>query len=129
MEVLCGHITVSVLGTLFLCLFFILNFSFIFDFCFWISFSSFYVIYVIFHSFIAEYTSENVGTINIQCQVLLCREFVPNVSFYYPTALKGCRGIVFIHGVRMGGRREKDCPGCISETVRCRKLILGRDIG
>ena len=28
-----------------------------------------------------------------------------------------------------GGRREKVCPGCISETVRCRKLILGRDIG
>ena len=24
---------------------------------------------------------------------------------------------------------EKACPGCISETVRCRKLILGRDIG
>ena len=23
----------------------------------------------------------------------------------------------------------KVCPGCISETVRCRKLILGRDIG
>ena len=59
-------------------------------------------------------------------------------SFYfYPTGLKGCRGIVFTHGVRMGGRaggvgggrREKVCPGCISETVRCRKLILGRDIG
>ena len=47
---------------------------------------------------------------------------------YYPTALKGCRGIVFTHGVRMGGRREMVCPGCISETVRCRKLILGRDI-
>ena len=29
----------------------------------------------------------------------------------------------------MGGQREKVCPGCISETVRCRKLILGRDIG
>ena len=29
---------------------------------------------------------------------------------------------------RMGGR-EKACPGCISETVRCRKLIHGRDIG
>ena len=46
---------------------------------------------------------------------------------------KGCRGIVFTHGVRMGGwagrRREKVCPGCISVTVRCRKLILGRDIG
>ena len=27
-----------------------------------------------------------------------------------------------------GGWREKVCPGCISETVRCRKLILGRDI-
>ena len=41
-------------------------------------------------------------------------------------ALKGCRGIVFKHGVRMGSRREKVCPGCISETVRCKKLILGR---
>ena len=52
---------------------------------------------------------------------------------FYPTALKGCRGIVFTHGVQMGwwagGRCEKVCPGCISETVRCRKLILGRDIG
>ena len=56
---------------------------------------------------------------------------------FHPTALKGCRGIVFTHGVRMGGRaggqvggrREIVCLGCISETVRCRKLILGRDIG
>ena len=35
----------------------------------------------------------------------------PVLLFYYPTALKGCRGIVFTHGVRMGwrlgGRREK----------------------
>ena len=23
---------------------------------------------------------------------------------FYPTALKGCRGIVFTHGVRIGGR-------------------------
>ena len=29
----------------------------------------------------------------------------------------------------VGGWREKVCPGCISETVRCRKLIIGRDIG
>ena len=29
----------------------------------------------------------------------------------------------------VGGQREKVCPGCISETIRCRKLILGRDIG
>ena len=52
---------------------------------------------------------------------------------FYPTALNGCWGIVFTHGVRMGGRvgrpREIVCPGCISETVRCRKLILGTDIG
>ena len=60
---------------------------------------------------------------------------IQNISgaSFYPTALKGCRGIVFTHGVRMGGqvggRREIVCPGCISETVRCRKLILGRDIG
>ena len=25
-------------------------------------------------------------------------------SDFYPTALKGCWGIVFTHGVRMGGR-------------------------
>ena len=25
-------------------------------------------------------------------------------QFYYPTALKGCRGIVFTHDVQMGGR-------------------------
>ena len=42
---------------------------------------------------------------------------------------KGCWGIVFTHGVQMGGRCEKVCPGCISEIIRCRKLILGRDIG
>ena len=29
----------------------------------------------------------------------------------------------------VGGRWEKVCLACISETVRCRKLILGRDIG
>ena len=59
------------------------------------------------------------------------------VYAFYPTALNGCWGIVFTHGVRMvgrpggrvGGRREIVCPGCISETIRCRKLILGRDIG
>ena len=48
---------------------------------------------------------------------------------FYPTALKGCQGIVFTHSVRMDGQWEKVCPGCISETVRCKKLILGRDIG
>ena len=35
-------------------------------------------------------------------------------------------GRVFLVGGWMGGY---SCPGCISETVRCRKLILGGDIG
>ena len=29
----------------------------------------------------------------------------------------------------MGGQREKVCLACISETVRCRKLILDKDSG
>ena len=29
-------------------------------------------------------------------------------------------------GRRSGGWWEKVCPGCISETIRCRKLILGK---
>ena len=29
----------------------------------------------------------------------------------------------------VGGRREKVCPGCISETIRCRMLRLGSDFG
>ena len=50
---------------------------------------------------------------------------------FYSTALKGCRGIVFTHGVRLGGglAGEKVCLGCFSEKVRCRKVILGRNIG
>ena len=56
-------------------------------------------------------------------------QVLEDLNDFYPTALKGCRGIVFTHGLQMGGRREKVCPGCISEIVRYRKLILGRDIG
>ena len=34
------------------------------------------------------------------------------------------------HSFLAGGRATgKVCPGCISETIRCRKFILGRDIG
>ena len=62
------------------------------------------------------------------------------LTIFYPTDLKGCRGYCFhpwcpdgragvLSGGRVGVRREKVCPGCILETVRCRKLILGRDIG
>ena len=65
---------------------------------------------------------------NILLKSLYLAQF-SRYKHFYPTALKGCRSIVFTHGVRMGGRasegREKVCPGCISETVRCRKLIRG----
>ena len=30
--------------------------------------------------------------------------FLRSATSSYPTALKGCRGIVFTHGVRIGGR-------------------------
>ena len=49
------------------------------------------------------------------------------VCSFYLTALS-----VFTHGIRMGWRTvrqwKKICPGCISETVKCWKLILSRDI-
>ena len=48
---------------------------------------------------------------------------------FTPKALKGCHCIVFTHGVGAGWPREKVCPGCISETVRCKKFIVGRYIG
>ena len=56
---------------------------------------------------------------------------IPNVMIFYPTALKGCQGIVFTHGCPDGwaGGGEQVCLACISETVSRRKLILGRDIG
>ena len=45
-------------------------------------------------------------------------------------ALKGCTAIVFAHGVWVGGWALGNvCPDIISETIRCRILLLGRDIG
>ena len=58
----------------------------------------------------------------------------PDIVFITPQPLMAV-GVLFSpmvsgwSGGRVGGRREIVCPGCISETVRCRKLILGRDIG
>ena len=57
-------------------------------------------------------------------------------SFFFPVVftpqpLRAVR-VLFTPMVSDGqadGRREKVCLGCISETVRFRKLILGRDIG
>ena len=52
---------------------------------------------------------------------------------FVPHTLMGSQGIVFTHGVWMGvpafGWREKVYPGCISESIRCRELILSKDMG
>ena len=48
-----------------------------------------------------------------------------------PHSLKGlCRYCfhMWCPGGWVGGRK-KVCPSCVSETVKCRKLIHGRDIG
>ena len=52
------------------------------------------------------------------------------VLFFAPQPIRTV-GVLFSPIVSgwAGGRREKVCPGCISKSVRCRKLILGRDIG
>ena len=42
---------------------------------------------------------------------LMMYNFMSYIPFnFYPTALKGCRGIVFTHGVH-GRRREEVLPG------------------
>ena len=56
------------------------------------------------------------------------------MSGFTPQPLRAV-GVLFLPmvsgwaGGLSGGRREIVCPGCISETVRYRKFILGRDIG
>ena len=49
---------------------------------------------------------------------------------FTPPAHKGRQGIVFAHSAdgRAGSGKNLAISGYISETVRCRKLILGRDI-
>ena len=39
------------------------------------------------------------------CQLVCHADFSKTTAFthFYPTALKGCQGIVFTHGVQMGG--------------------------
>ena len=63
-------------------------------------------------------------------QVLLCSCVTEhNASSFYPTALEGLCGYRFHPGHLDGRAVAKVCPCCISETIRCRKVILGRDIG
>ena len=54
-----------------------------------------------------------------------------SINCFYPTALKGCQGIVFTltHGGRVGGGKKFVRAVSQKPYIRCRKLILGRDIG
>ena len=56
--------------------------------------------------------------------VLVYIVIIHKTGFYYPEVLFS----PMVSGWA-GGLQEKVCPGCISETIRCRKLIRGRDIG
>ena len=54
-----------------------------------------------------------------------------DINFYH-TALKGCRGIVFTHGVQAdgwAGSGKKFVRAVYQKLYSVRKLILGRDIG
>ena len=56
-----------------------------------------------------------------------------NITLFTPQPLMAL-GVLFLPmsgwaGGGSGGQLEEVCPACISETVRCRKLIFGRDIG
>ena len=69
-----------------------------------------------------------VNAVHLQWTVKQKVSYKLQFANFYPTALKGCRGVVFTNGVRMGVQAVgKVCPACISETIRCRKLILGID--
>ena len=60
-----------------------------------------------------------------------------HIWVFFPRAFKGCLILVFTYGVQLSGRSgwrvgirlEMLCPGCISETIMCRMLILSTDIG
>ena len=63
--------------------------------------------------------------ISLILNLMFSKHFAVLAIHFYPTAFKGCAGIVFTYGIRMGGRvvvqvggrREKVCQGCISETI------------
>ena len=68
--------------------------------------------------------------LHLYMHCLSLRHYFHYLNIFTPQPLRAA-GVLFSPMVSgwAGGQREKVCPGCISETVRCRKLILGRDIG
>ena len=75
-----------------------------------------------------DYISEEIFN-NILFPFSLSSNF--NTIDYYPTVLKGCRGIVFTHGVRIGRHAGggESLSGLYLRNAGCRKFILGRDMG
>ena len=70
----------------------------------------------------------------INSKFMLVQLFMMHLGFNTPQPLRAV-GVLFSAmvsrwaGGPVGGHQEKVCPGCISETISCRRLILGRDIG
>ena len=71
-----------------------------------------------------------VATDNPLCLQLLWNTCTDVACVFTPQPLRAV-GVLFSPMVSgwAGRRWEEVCPACISETVRCRKLIFGRDIG
>ena len=51
-----------------------------------------------------------------------------SIEGFYPTALRGVQ-VMFLPNASKWGVAGVVCPGCISENIRYKRLILGRDIG
>ena len=61
----------------------------------------------------------------ISVKTTKCEYFLP----HSPLGLSGYCFHPWCPDGQVGGQRGKVCLGCISETVKCRKLRLGSDIG
>ena len=60
----------------------------------------------------------------------VCALGVLSSFVFTPQPLRAVGYCFFAHGDWwVDGQQGKVCPGYISETIRCRKLILGGDIG
>ena len=63
------------------------------------------------------------------CEKIMKSLHVYNSYSFFPPVDSIVKMTVSLVSGHVGRRREKVCSDCISENIRCRKLILGRDIG
>ena len=92
--------------------------------------NKYYVLFLNCVISIDNYTTENTFYSIISFSLLINVVILLLKCIVTPQPLRAV-GVLFSPMVSgwAGGQREKGCPGCISETERYRKLILGRDIG